>query len=141
MTKLERIIINTRPIKFIGNKSKSIRPPGFEGLPLYDVFIFFLRQIKKIGLRDRAAAISFQFMLAIPPATIFLCTLIPYLPGTKQITRELFLLTNDIVINKNVNHLVKEFLHDFLNTQRSGLLSIGFLLAVFYSSNAMMGIM
>jgi len=37
--------------------------------------------------------------------------------------------------------MVKNFLEDFLQTPRSGLLSLGFLLAVFYASNAMMGIM
>lgn len=110
-------------------------------MPLYDVIVFFLKQVKKVGFNERAAAISFRFMLAIPPATIFLCTLIPYLPGTREITKELYRLTNDVIINQNVNRLVKDFLHDFLNTQRSGLLSLGFLLAVFFSSNAMMGIM
>lgn len=141
MTKLERILLNTLPARFLIRKSKKILLPGFQRLPLYDVIVFFMKQVQKVGFNERAAAISFRFMLAIPPATIFLCTLIPYLPGTKQITGELFRLTNDVIINKNVNRLVKEFLRDFLNTQRGGLLSIGFLAAVFFSSNAMMGIM
>ena len=141
MTKLERILLNTLPARFLVRKSKKILLPGFQRMPLYDVIVFFLKQVKKVGFNERAAAISFRFMLAIPPATIFLCTLIPYLPGTREITRELYRLTNDVIINKNVNRLVKDFLHDFPNTQRSGLLSLGFLLAVFFSSNAMMGIM
>lgn len=141
MIKLQRIILNTLPARFLISRSKKITMPGFQKLAFYDVVIFFIKQVEKLGLSDRAASISFQFMLAIPPATIFLCTLIPYLPGTKHITSELFMLTNDIFLDKSVNRLVKEFLHDFLNTQRGGLLSIGFLLVVFYSSNAMMGIM
>lgn len=141
MTKLERILLNTLPARFVVRKSKKILLPGFQRMPLYDVIKFFLRQVKKVGFNERAAAISFRFMLAIPPATIFLCTLIPYIPGTKQITGELYRLTNDLIVNKSVNKLVKDFLHDFLSTQRSGLLSLGFLMAVFFSSNAMMGIM
>lgn len=141
MTKLERILLNTLPARFLVRKSKKIQLPGFQRMPLYDVIVFFIKQVKKVGFNERAAAISFRFMLAIPPATIFLCTLIPYLPGTRQITRELFRLTNDIIINKSVNRLVKDFLHDFLTTERGGLLSLGFLMAVFFSSNAMMGIM
>lgn len=141
MTKLQRIISKTIVARFLVSKSRKIVLPGFQKLPLYDVIRFFLGQIRKSGLRDRAASISFQFMLAIPAATIFLCTLIPYIPGTKQITKELYRLANDIFSNQNVNRLVKNFLHDFLTTQRGGLLSIGFLLVVFYSSNAMMGIM
>lgn len=141
MIKLQRILLNTRPARVVIRKSQKLHLPGFQNVALYDVVKFFMSQVKKQGLNDRAASISFQLMLAIPPATIFLCTLIPYLPGTKQITSELFMLTNDLFLDKNVNRLVKEFLNDFLNTQRGGLLSIGFLLVVFYSSNAMMGMM
>lgn len=141
MNKLNRILINSFPVQFLVRKSKKIILPGFQGMPLYDVIAFFIKQTQKIGFIERAGAISFNFMLAIPPATIFLCTLIPYLPATKQMTGELYLLTNDIILNKNANKLVKDFLHDFLTTQRSGLLSLGFLLVVFYSSSAMMGIM
>jgi membrane protein len=122
-------------------KSKKIVLPGFEGLPLYDVAVFFMKQVKKVGLNDRAAAISFNLLMAIPAATIFLCTLIPYMPFSRQITSELLLVTRDITPNMNTFLLVKDFLEDFLETPRSGLLSVGFLLAAFYASNAMMGIM
>lgn len=94
-----------------------------------------------MGLNDRAAAISFNLLMAIPAATIFLCTLIPYMPFSRQITSELLLVTRDITPNMNTFLLVKDFLEDFLETPRSGLLSVGFLLAAFYASNAMMGIM
>lgn len=63
MTKFERIIINFPPIAFIIKKSKAIIIPGFQGLPLYDVVLFFFQQINKIGLNQRAAAISFNFIM------------------------------------------------------------------------------
>lgn len=44
MTKFERIIINFPPIAFIIKKSKAIIIPGFQGLPLYDVVLFFFQQ-------------------------------------------------------------------------------------------------
>lgn len=141
MIKLERIIYNTAPVRFLAEKSKKIILPGFQGVPLYEVTNFFLNQVKKVGLNDRARSISFSFLTAIPAATIFLCTLIPYLPVSKQITRQLLLLTRDITPNQNTYILVSNFLDDFLQKQRVGLLSFGFLLAIFYSSNAMIGIM
>jgi membrane protein len=141
MTKFERIILQSRPVRFMSAKSKQIILPGFQQVPLYDVLKFFVTQVRRVGLNERAAAISFNFLMAIPAATIFLCTLIPYLPVSKQITRELLLLTRDITPNRNTYLLVRNFLEDFLNTPRSGLLSLGFVLAVFYASNAMMGIM
>jgi membrane protein len=79
--------------------------------------------------------------MAIPAATIFLCTLIPHLPVSKQVTEELLLLTRDIFQSGDTYVFVSNFLKDFLMTPRSGLLSLGFILAVYYASNSMIGIM
>jgi membrane protein len=141
MTKIERIILNTTIMKALTKWSQHVVLPGFQGLPLYDVIVFFIKQMRKVGLNERAAAISFNFLMAIPAATIFLCTLLPYLPISAQITDELLILTEDITPDDNTYYAVKSFLEDFLETPRSGLLSLGFVLAVFYASNAMMGIM
>lgn len=122
------------------DKSKKIFIPGLHGLPLYDVYRFFLEQVKKEGLNVRAAAISFNFMMAIPAATIFLCTLIPYLPISKDIHNELLRIAKDITPNSDTQKLITGFINDFFNNRKTGLLSIGFVLAVFYSSNAMMGV-
>lgn len=141
MTKLERIILNTSLVQFLSNKSKHVILPGFDGVPLYDVIVFFFSQVRKVGLTQRAEAVSFNLLLAIPAATIFLCTLIPYMPISKQVTDELLLLTRDIFRTGDTYEFVRSFLTDFLMTPRTGLLSIGFLLAVYYASNAMIGIM
>lgn len=141
MTKLERIILETPVMKTMTTWSQRISLPGFQGLPLYDVIVFFIKQMNKVGLNERAAAISFNFLMAIPAATIFLCTLLPYLPISAQITDELLALTEDVTPDDNTYFAIKDFLIDFLETPRSGLLSLGFLLAVYYASNAMMGIM
>ena len=139
--KIERLVYNSLPYRFAEAKSKKIILPGFNGVPLYDVIHFFLSQVKKVGLNDRARAISFSFLSAIPAAAIFLCTLIPYLPISKEIEKQLLLVTKDITPNQNTYVLIKGFLEDFLVKQRVALLSFGFLLAIFYSSNAMMGLM
>ncbi|MGB8192969.1 MAG: YihY/virulence factor BrkB family protein [Chitinophagaceae bacterium] len=141
MTKLERIILDTTVMKTLIRWSQHIVLPGFQNLPLYDVIVFFIKQMRKVGLNERAAAISFNFLMAIPAATIFLCTLLPYLPISAQITDQLLSITEDITPDDNTYFAIKGFLEDFLETPRSGLLSLGFLLAVFYASNAMMGIM
>jgi membrane protein len=141
MIKLERIIYNTAPVKYVVKKSRRIILPGFQGVTLYNVSKFFLGQVRKVGLIDRARSISFSFLTAIPAATIFICTLIPYLPVSKQIERQLLLITKDITPNQNTYLLVSQFLSDFLDKPRVGLLSFGFLLTIFYSSNAMIGIM
>ena len=141
MTKLEAKIVNLRPVRSVIERSKSITLPGFEQLPLYDVVKFFISQVKKVGLSLRASSIAFYFLMAIPAGTIFLCTLIPYMPVSTQIATELLVLADDFTPDATTFLMVEAFLKDFLTTPRSGLLSLGFLLAVYYSSNAMMGIM
>ena len=141
MNKIEKFFYHSKIFLFFETKTKRIILPGFNGVPLYDVIYFFVRQVQKVGLNDRARSISFSFLTAIPAAAIFLCTLIPYLPISKEITHQLMLITTDITPNKNTSSMVQDFLQDFLTKPRNGLLSFGFLLAVFYSSNAMIGIM
>lgn len=141
MIKLERKIYDSKPFRFLATRSRKISLPGFDGLSLYEIITFFVSQVKKVGLIDRARAIAFSFLIAIPAAAIFICTLIPYLPVHKKILQQLLLLTKDITPNQNTYVLVSQFLEDFLAKPRVGLLSFGFVLALFYSSNAMMGIM
>lgn len=141
MIKLERLFYESRFFRSVETLSKKTVLPGFQGIPLYDIAVFFFGQMRKVGLNDRARSIAFSFLTAIPAATIFICTLIPYLPIAQQIKRQLLLLTRDITPNQNTYLLVSQFLEDFLDKPRVGLLSTGFVLALYYSSNAMLGIM
>ncbi len=141
MTFLDKFIKSSYPYRYASLKSKSVTLPGFQGLPLYDVIIFFKSQVKKVGLNDRAMSIAFSFLMAIPAATIFLCTLIPYLPVSKKLTNQLLLLTREITPNQNTYMLISNFLNDFLTKQRGGLLSVGLIVALYYASNAMIGLM
>lgn len=144
MTKLERKIITSIPVAFILNKSKHWYLPGFEGVPLYDVVRFFYRQVKTVGLTERASAISFDFVMAIPPSLLFLFTLIPNLPfiKKKEIFRQLSLIIKDIIPAEEYNRSIISFIKvTFFDTPVFGLLSFGLLLALFFASNAMMGLM
>lgn len=140
MTKFQRIIVQSAPVTFITDKSKHTVLPGFHGVPLYDAFNFFLAQLKKSGLNTRAKSISFDFAMAIPAVLICLFTVIPYMPISKQFTKELLRLTRHITPNQNSYNFVNSFLTDFLNTPRVGLLSFSFVLVIFYASNAMASI-
>src|SRR5664279_4926214 len=141
MIRIEKYVRSTFPYRYFSNRSKYIFLPGFRGLPLYDVIVFFKSQVQKVGLNDRARSIAFSFLLAIPAATIFLCTLIPYLPVSKKLTSQLLLLTKEITPNQNTFMLVSNFLTDFLTKPRGGLLSFGLIVALYYASNAMIGLM
>ncbi|MVT09232.1 YihY/virulence factor BrkB family protein [Chitinophaga tropicalis] len=137
--KPERIILESKPFRALVNRSKTLVLPGFEGLPLYDVLKFFLRETRNKSLGERAAAISFNFLLAIPPFFIFLFTLVPYIP-MKNVEATLYELAEDVTPNYNTYIIVRDMIHDFLYTHRNGLLSVAFLMGFFASSNAVMGL-
>ncbi|MDB5192981.1 MAG: YihY/virulence factor BrkB family protein [Segetibacter sp.] len=140
MIKLERIILKSRPIAFILHKSKGIVLPGFEGVPLYDASVFFIRQLKNVSITERASAISFNFVMAVPAAFICIFTIIPYMPISERFRAELLELTRQITRNQEAYNFVNNFLTDYLDNPRVGLLSFGFILVIFYASNAMLGV-
>lgn len=140
MTKFEKFLVTLSPVAFAIRRSKKVILPGFHNLCLYDVVNFFFSQINRIGLRDRASAIAFNFIMAIPAAAIFLFTLIPYFPVAKNMQDVLFKFIQDVLPNSESRELIMTTMLDLFNKPKTGLLSIGFILALFYSSNAMFGI-
>jgi membrane protein len=115
--------------------------PGFRGIPFYDVINFFIAQVKTVGIRERAASIAFNLVMAIPSAIIFLFTLIPFFPISKEFENSMYVLIRDVIPGEKNNSVLIGFLHDFIKNPRNGLLSLGFVLSMFFSSNAIMGIM
>ena len=141
LTQLRRRFLVSTPVSFLIRRSKKILLPGFQGIPLFDVIRFFFLQARKTGFTERASAIAFNFTMTIPPAIIFLFTLLPYLPISKEFINQLFSLIKDVMPGERNNGGLIKFLSDILNKPRTGLLSMGFLLAMFFSSNAVMGVM
>lgn len=139
MIKLQRIIISWKPIAFVIRKSKTLLIPGFRGLPLYDVVVFFFKQINKVGLNERASAISFNLIMALPAALLFLFSLIPYFPASINVEKQILGLFKDISPGTETYEFLDKILADLLDKQ-VGVFSFGFLLLIFYASNAMIGI-
>lgn len=139
--KIKTYVEGTAPVAFLIRKSKVTSLPGFNGIPVYDVINFFIGQVRTIGMTERASAIAYNFFMAIPPVIIFLFTLIPYLPITDKFQEQMFGLIKDVIPGEKDHATLIKFLEDFINNPRNGLLSLGFVLSMFFSSNAMMGIM
>ncbi|NVO03351.1 MAG: YihY/virulence factor BrkB family protein [Bacteroidetes bacterium] len=118
--------------KIIGG-SKRIILPGFDGMPLYDVTLFFFRGMMKGSITTRASSMSFSFFLALFPAIIFFFTLIPYLPIHNF--QDILLDLMKGILPGNAYEASKETLIDIVQRQRGGLLSIGFVLALFFATN------
>lgn len=142
MIQPRRIIRKSFIYRFLVKESKRIILPGFNNVPLYDVLLFFNKQIKQTSLTERAAAISYNFIMSIPPTCLFLFTLIPlFLPKT-SIKRQLHGLIRQIIPANEYNANVMKFVDSFLGDEaKTALLSFGFILLLFFASNGMMGIM
>ncbi|MFO8129370.1 MAG: YihY/virulence factor BrkB family protein [Bacteroidales bacterium] len=119
--------------------ARKIIIPGFGGMPLYDVFLFFIRGTKESSITSRANSLSFTFMLAIFPAIIFFFTLIPYFP-VENLDKTILQTIADLM-PENAYKTVESTITDLVNMHRGGLLSLGFLLTIYFSTNGVMGIM
>ncbi len=113
--------------------------PGIQGVSIFAIFEFFVRKISNSDLNTRASALSFTFFLALFPTTIFFFTLIAYLPLNYSHDDILFFVQEAIPVN--VYETIKETLEDILKNQRGGLLSIGFLSAIYFSTNGFHSLM
>lgn len=140
-TKITNKITSSAPAKIIVDRSKKTSLPGFSSIPLYDVVKFFIGQVRTIGMTERASSIAFNFFMAIPPAIIFLFTLIPFFPISDKFQEQMFGLIREVIPGEKDNATLISFLKDFINNPRNGLLSFSFVLSMFFSSNAVMGIM
>jgi len=142
LTKFERILLTKTPLVYLVRSSKLIVLPGFEGLPLYDVLRFFYKQMRVTNLTERASAISYNFIMAIPPSLLFIFTLIPNLPfiSRRTIHTQLQRMIHDIVPSKIYNQELIRFVDSFIYRDRIALLSFGLLFSLYFASSAMMGL-
>ena len=139
--KIKKNVSSSRPATYMVQRSKRTHLPGFGGVPLFDVIKFFFQQVKTVGMTERASSIAFNFVMAIPPMIIFFFTLIPLMPISNQFEQELYNLIRSVVPGEKDHAELIHFLEDFINNPRNDLLSLGFILSIFFSSNAVMGVM
>ena len=108
--------------------------PGFEGVPLYDVLVYFIRGFTQVNLIDRAAAVAFYVFLAMFPTILFLFTLIPYFP-LQGITAKVLEALHDL-LPPGTYGSVSSTINQIMSIEHGGLMSIGLLLAFYFSTSA-----
>ena len=129
--------------------AKETSLPGFFKVPIYDVIVFVRNEIKRFDIVTRANSMTFSFFLSLFPSLILILSLLPFfseyflsfLPNAGQDffpTLENQLLS---ILPGNAGEMVFDTLDDLANNRRPELLSIGFLLAMFFASNGMMSMM
>lgn len=122
-----------KPIRHLIRMSKKIILPGFDGMPLYDVTVFFFNGLAKGYINARASAISFSIVLAVFPFLIFLFTIIPFVP-IQNFQSELLEIIRGFLPG-TAWESVKGTLVDVITRPRSGLLILNFILTLYFSTN------
>jgi membrane protein len=133
LNKVVQILLKLAPVALLLAFSKRISLPGFQKLPLYDTLKFMIDGFQKGDINTRAAAVSFKFFLAIFPGIIFLFTLIPYMP-VENFQNEL-LLQLQAFLPTEAYEMAKETIVDLMSNQHQGLLSFGFVFALYFTAN------
>jgi membrane protein len=139
VTKIERIFFTLPPVAYLVRKSKTVSPLGFQGFSLHTVGHVYIKQIRKVGMYERAAGISFNLVVALPASMLFLFSIIPYFPEAINFKRQILHLFKDLTPNSTTYKFIEGLLNDLLK-KHVGVFSFGFVLLMFYASNAMIGI-
>jgi len=120
-------------------RAEKVSLPFFDGVPLYDVALFFWRSIVDGSITTRASAIAFSFFIAFFPTVLFLFTLIPYIP-IENFHNELFRLIQEVVPDSTYK-TIEDTVTDIIFRPRGGLLSFGFVMAFIFSTNGIASMM
>lgn len=127
-----------KPIKDVKEKLSSVFLWGTP-VSLYYVLKVFWKKIITFDVDQRAAAVSYSFLLAVFPAFIFLFTLIPYIP-VQHLDRQIMVFLKD-VMPKSLYDTAATTIHEIVSRKRSDILSFGFFFTAYAATNGMMALM
>jgi membrane protein len=134
-----RFLLNFRFYQFLTDWARTVYIPGFRPLPLYTVIVFFVEEIQKTSLNNRAAALAYNFMLALFPAIIFLFTLIAYIPVHNF--QDYLLSLFSLIMPKNAYAAFQSTIVDIIKIQHGQLLSFGVISALYFATNGVSNLM
>lgn len=125
--------------RFFVKYLKSLTPSWFGGISVYVILVSLVNEFLEESLLNRASALAYSFMLALFPATIFLFTLIAYIPVDKFQDNLLELLQT--IIPTNAYLAFQTTIEDIITNQNASLLSVGFITALYFATNGVGNLM
>jgi membrane protein len=112
---------------------------GDGDVSMYVVLKTFWNKIINFHIDVRAAAVAYNFTLAVFPTIIFLFSLIPFIP-IHHLDRQIMNFLAQ-VMPEGIYHEFQETIHEIVSKPRGGLLSLGFFLALYASTSGMAALM
>jgi membrane protein len=118
---------------------RSLTPTWFGGISVYVILVSLVNEFLEESLLNRASALAYSFMLALFPATIFLFTLIAYIPVNDF--QDTLLELVQTVIPTNAYLAFQTTIEDIIKNQNAQLLSVGFITALYFATNGVGNLM
>lgn len=115
--------------------------PGFHDVSIYTTLTFIRNELNKNDLNTRASAMSYSFFLALFPSLIFLFTLTAYFPKSWDFYSAMENSIVSVMPDRAQDYIWKDIVSTIRPKAKSGLLSIGFILALVFASNGMLTMM
>lgn len=137
--RIKRHLLYSRANRNLVAWAGGMRPPGFGGMDLFRISRFFFRAIHQGELVTRASAIAFRIFLALFPSLLVLLTLIPFIPVPHF--QDTLLNTFHDLLPAEVYKFIEGLLHDLVVKKHSTLLSVSFVLGLFFASNSVAAIL
>ncbi len=136
---IEATIAKIPVLRHVVRPLRRIKLPWLQGLSLYDLLELYGLGIAEGALSHRAGAIAFSFFMALFPFALFIFNLIPFIPiaGFQQD----FLQFVSESVPPNTYDAIAAIINDILNNSHSGLLSSGFIMAIFLMANGLNAIL
>ncbi len=128
-----------RPVRNALHVSRLVVLPGFQGVPLFDVLVFFFQGLAKGFINQRAAALAYHFVLATFPMLLFFFTLLPYVPIESLYLQIIEFIES--ILPESISSEVLSVINEIFLKKHQGLMSIGFISSIYVASsgvNAMM---
>ncbi|HVS91454.1 MAG TPA: YihY/virulence factor BrkB family protein [Mucilaginibacter sp.] len=125
--------------RYLVECTKYIGFPGFKPISLYTVLVFFFEEISQGTVSNKASSLSYNFMLALFPATIFLFTLIPYIP-IRHFQDNLLTIMSQIM-PADAFSAFHDTIIEIVKKKSVGLFSFGFLTTLFFATNGVSSLM
>ncbi|HRW98298.1 MAG TPA: YihY/virulence factor BrkB family protein, partial [Cyclobacteriaceae bacterium] len=140
--KIRKIILRFPSLMLVRSWMKSVKFKRHHNISLYRFIKVFIANIQKDDLVNRANGVAYNFILAIFPAIIFLFTLTPYVAQFfPQVNRNSIMEFMGEMMPPSMYEVVSSTVLDIINNQRGGLLTFGFIFALYLSTNGMMALM
>ncbi len=114
-------------------RRRRLNLPGFGGVPMSHVFRFVVKGFRKGVLVTRASSIAFNLLMALLPASIFLFTLIPFIPIPNFQNELIELFENMLPLN--AFNFLETTLIDIVTNKSGGLLLTMFIATIVFSTN------